>query len=49
MFQSIVAALSKQENVIENLKAECLIEWGQKMNSIQNRAAEIVNNEVIFV
>ena len=49
MFQSLVSALSKQENVTEELKAKHSMEWVQKMNSIRNRAAEIVNNELIYI
>lgn len=49
MFQSLVSALSKQENVTEKLKANRPMEWVQKMNSIRNRATEIVNSELIFV
>ena len=49
MFQSLVSAFSKQENVTEKLKANRPMEWVQKTNSIRNRATEIVNNELIFV
>ena len=49
MFQSLVSALSEQENVTEKLKATAPMEWVQKMNNIRNRAAEIVNSELIFV
>ena len=49
MFQSLVSALSEQENVTEKLKANRPIEWVQKMNSIRNRAAEIVNSELIYI
>ena len=49
MFQSLVSAFSKQENVTERLKANRPMEWVQKTNSIRNRATEIVNNELIFV
>lgn len=49
MFQSLISALSEQENVTEKLKADFPIEWVQKMNSIRNRVAEIVNSELIFV
>ncbi len=48
MFQRIVKSLAEQENVTKKMKAESPMEWVQKMNSIRNRAAEIVNNEVIF-
>ena len=49
MFQSLVSALSEQENVTEKLKANRPIEWVQKMNSIRNRATEIVNSELIYI
>ena len=49
MFQSLVTALAEQENITEKLKADRPMEWVQKMNSIRNRAAEIVNNEWIYI
>lgn len=49
MFQSVIAALFEQENVTEKLKANRPMEWVQKTNSIRNRAAEIVNSELVFV
>ena len=49
MFQLLVSVLSKQENVTEELKAKRPMEWVQKMNSIRNRATEIVNNELIYI
>ena len=49
LFQSLVSALSEQENVTEKLKTNRPMEWVQKMNSIRNRAAEIVNNELIYI
>ena len=49
MFQSLVSALSEQENVTEKLKANRPMEWVQKMNSIRNRTAEIVNSELIYI
>ena len=49
MFQSLVSAFSEQENVTERLKANRPMEWVQKMNSIRNRATEIVNNELIYI
>ena len=36
MFQLLVSALSKQENVTEKLKADRPMEWAQKTNSIRN-------------
>ena len=49
LFQSLVSVLSEQENVTEKLKANRPMECVQKMNSIRNRAAEIVNSELIFI
>ena len=49
MSQSLVNAISEQENVTEKLKADDPMEWVKKMNNIRNRAAEIVNSELIFV
>lgn len=49
MFQLLVSVLSKQENVTEKLKADRPMEWVQKMNSIRNRASEIVNGELIYI
>ncbi len=49
MFQLLVSALSKQENVTEKLKADRPMEWVQKTNSIRTWAAEIVNNELIYI
>jgi len=49
MFQSLVKSLSEQENVTEKLKTDRPMEWVQKMNSIRNRATEIVNSELINI
>ena len=49
MFHSLVTVLSEQENVTKKLKADDPMEWVKKMNNIRNRAAEIVNSELIFV
>lgn len=49
MFRSLVSSLSKQENVMEKLKADDLMEWVKKMNNIRNRVTEIVNNELIYI
>ena len=48
MFSRLVKQLAEKENVTEKLKAGNQMLWVQKMNNILNRAAEIVNNEVIF-
>ena len=47
--KTIISQLVKQENVTEELKATNQIEWVGKMNSIKNRAEEIIFNELIYV
>ena len=49
MFQSLVASLSKQENVTEKLTVDNSMVWVQKVNNIRNRAAEIVSSELIYI
>ena len=48
MFTDIVKSLAENEGVSEKLKSAAPLEWVQKMNNIRNRAAEIVNAEVVF-
>ncbi len=47
MYDTLVKQLAKQEGVTEKLKASDMMSWVQKMNSIRNRATEIVNAEMI--
>ena len=47
--KTIISQLVKRENVTEELKATNQMEWVGKMNSIKNRAEEIVFNELIYV
>ena len=49
MFDLLVRQLAEQESITEQLKAEDQMEWVQCMNTIQNRATEIVNHELIYV
>ncbi len=48
MFDLLVRQLTEQEGVIETLEAENQTEWVQRMNSIRNRATEIINLELIY-
>lgn len=48
LFSRLVKDLAEKENVTEELKAKNQMFWVQKMNNIRNRAAEIVNAELIF-
>ena len=49
MFNTITAQMIKSENITEQLKARNQLEWVQRMNSIQERANEIVCKELIYV
>ena len=40
--------MAKQEGVTEALKAADQMEWVRRMNSIQNRAEEIVLHELVY-
>jgi predicted HTH transcriptional regulator len=44
----IIEKKKKVENVTEDLKTSNQIEWVQCMNSIKNRAEEIILNEIIY-
>ena len=48
MFSRLVKQLAEKENVTENLKAENQMLWVQKINSIRNRATEVVNANLIY-
>lgn len=44
----IVSDMAKQEGVTEALKAADQMEWVRCMNSIRNRAEEIVLTELVY-
>ena len=46
MFEQLTVQLKAQEGVTEELKANNQMEWVQRMNSIRNRAAEVVFKEL---
>ena len=48
LFSRLVKQLVEKEGVTEALKAENLMLWVQKMNSIRNTAMEIVSNDLIY-
>ena len=48
LFLWLVKDLAEKENVNEELKAENLMLWVQKINNIRNRAIEVVNTKLIF-
>ena len=48
MFFRLVNQLAEKEGVTEQLKAKDQMLWLARMNSIRNRAEEIVNHEIIY-
>ena len=45
----IIRQMQEAEGITEALKAENQLEWVRRMNSIRNRAEEIIKSELIFV
>ena len=48
LFDTLVRQLAQAEGVTESLKARDQMEWLRHMNSLRNRAEEIVKNELIY-
>ena len=48
MFSQLVNRMKQAEGVTEQLKATNQMEWVRRMNSIRDRAEEIVKSEVVF-
>lgn len=48
LFLRLVKELAEKEGVTKQLKATDNMVWVRRMNNIRNRAAEMVNNEVIY-
>lgn len=48
MFDALVEQMKESEGVTEELKEQNQLEWVQKMVNIQQRAREIVCNELIY-
>lgn len=44
----IIAQMKESEEITEELKARDQMAWCRAMNSIRNRAEEIVRNEIIY-
>ncbi len=44
----IIRQMARAEGITEQLKAENQMEWVRRMNSIRNRAEEIVSDEFIY-
>ena len=48
MFDMLVEQMKEAEGVTEELKEQDQWEWVQRMGNIQQRAREVVSNEIIF-
>ena len=48
MLETLVRHYAKTEGVTESLKRTEQLGWVEKMNSIRNRAEEVVLNEIIY-
>ena len=42
----LIKQVAEKEGINENLKEQNQMEWVQRMNNIQNRAEEIMNEEI---
>ena len=49
MFEQLTGQMNAQESITEEMKAANQMDWVQRMNSIRNRAQEIVLKELIYV
>lgn len=46
-YEVLIEQMSQRENISEKLKEENQREWVRRMNNLENRAAEIVKDELI--
>ena len=49
MFERLIKQMATTEGITEQLKADNQMAWVGRMNNIRNRAAEIVDQQVIFI
>ncbi len=48
MFSRLVEQMKVNEGITEQLKEQDQMEWVSRMNNIESRAREIVNNDLIY-
>ncbi len=48
MLSRLIVQMAEQEGITELLKEENQMEWIRRMNSVRNRAEEILFNEYIY-
>lgn len=46
--EQLIQQMAKAEGITEQMKAENQMEWVRRMNSIRNRAEEIICSELIY-
>lgn len=49
MFFQLIKQIAEREDVTEQLKKDNQMEWVARMNSIGNRATEIINSDLIYI
>ena len=49
MYSQLVNQIAELEGITEQLKADNQMLWVQRMNSVCNRAQEIVNTEIVYI
>jgi len=48
LFSQLVNQMKQAEDISEQFKAENQMAWVQQMNSVHNRAAEVVYRKIIY-
>lgn len=48
MFNTLVEQMKESEDITDTLKEENQLEWVQRLNNIEQRATETVNEELIY-
>ncbi|MBE5788852.1 MAG: TnpV protein [Clostridiales bacterium] len=48
-YELIISQMKAAEGITETLKARNQMEWVRRMNSIRNRAEEIIRTEMIYI
>ena len=48
MYDALIEQMKEDEGITEKLKEDNQWEWIQRIGNIQQRATEVVSNEIIF-
>jgi hypothetical protein len=48
MFETLITKFKQSEGITEQLKADNQMEWVGRMNNISQRAAEVINSDIIY-